>query len=92
MKNKNKKFLKKIIVISIAIYVIYTLIAQQKTLNAYSNEKEKYQEQISKEKEDTNNLKEMEENVTSPEYIENIAREKLGMYLPNEKVFIDIGN
>lgn len=34
----------------------------------------------------------MEENVTSPEYIENIAREKLGMYLPNEKVFIDIGN
>ena len=92
MKNKNKKFLKKIIVISIAIYVIYTLIAQQKTLNAYSNEKEKYQEQISKEKEDTNNLKEMEENVTSPEYIENIAREKLGMYLTNEKVFIDIGN
>ena len=92
MKNKNKKFLKKIIVISIAIYVIYTLISQQKTLNAYSNEKEKYQEQISKEKEDTNNLKEMEENVTSPEYIENIAREKLGMYLPNEKVFIDIGN
>ena len=92
MKNKNKKFLKKVIVISIAIYVIYTLIAQQKTLNAYSNEKEKYQEQISKEKEDTNNLKEMEENVTSPEYIENIAREKLGMYLPNEKVFIDIGN
>ena len=92
MKNKNKKFLKKIIVISIAIYVIYTFIAQQKTLNAYSNEKEKYQEQISKEKEDTNNLKEMEENVTSPEYIENIAREKLGMYLPNEKVFIDIGN
>ena len=59
MKNKNKKFLKKIIVISIAIYVIYTLIAQQKTLSAYSNEKEKYQEQISKEKEDTNNLKEM---------------------------------
>ena len=92
MKNNNKKFLKKIIVISIAIYVIYTLIAQQKTLNAYSNEKEKYQEQISKEKEDTNNLKEMEENVTSPEYIENIAREKLGMYLPNEKGFIDIGN
>ena len=25
------------------------------------------------------------------EYIEEIAREKLGMYLPNEKVYIDIG-
>ena len=28
----------------------------------------------------------------STEYIENMAREKLGMYLPNERVYIDITN
>ena len=36
-------------------------------------------------------LRAMKENVNSTEYIEKIAREKLGMYLPNEKVYIDIG-
>ena len=29
-------------------------------------------------------------NINSEKYIEEIAREKLDMYLPNEKVFIDI--
>ena len=33
----------------------------------------------------------MKENINSPEYIEEIAREKLNMYLPNERVYIDIG-
>ena len=30
------------------------------------------------------------ENVNSSEYIEKVAREKLGMYYPYESVFIDI--
>ena len=30
------------------------------------------------------------ENVNSPEYIEEVAREKLDMYLPNERVYIDM--
>ena len=30
------------------------------------------------------------ENVNSTEYIEEVAREKLDMYLPNERVYIDI--
>ena len=29
------------------------------------------------------------DNINSEEYIEQIAREKLDMYLPNEKVYID---
>ena len=29
-------------------------------------------------------------NINSKEYIEEVAREKLDMYLPNEKVYIDI--
>ena len=31
------------------------------------------------------------ENVNSKEYIEQIAREKLDMYYPNEKIYIDKG-
>ena len=34
----------------------------------------------------------MKDNVNSQEYIEKIAREKLGMYMPNEKVYVDNEN
>ena len=40
---------------------------------------------------DTNSeLQKTKENVNSTEYIEEVAREKLDMYLPNERVYIDI--
>ena len=34
-------------------------------------------------------LKEIKENVSSKEYIEEAAREKLDMYLPNERVYVN---
>ena len=34
-------------------------------------------------------LEEEKQNTNSLEYIEKLAREKLGMYLPNERVYID---
>ena len=44
----------------------------------------------SQEKEKQEELKTTKENINSEEYIEEVAREKLDMYLPNEKVYIDI--
>lgn len=29
----------------------------------------------------------MKDNINSPEYIEQVAREKLDMYLPNERIY-----
>ena len=34
-------------------------------------------------------LEEEKQNINSTEYIEKLAREKLGMYLQNERVYID---
>ena len=34
-------------------------------------------------------LKQKEIDIQSPEYIEQLAREKLGMYLENERVYVD---
>ncbi len=90
MKMSYKKLIKKIILIALAIYIIGIFISQQKTLNAYSKEIKNYENQIEDQQEAQQSLEEMKENVNSPEYIEQIAREKLGMYLPNEKVYIDI--
>lgn len=91
MKNtKSKNFLKKIIFIGIIIYVVYTFLAQQKTLNAYQADQKRYQEQIAVEEEKQEELKSTKNNINSKEYVEEVAREKLDMYLPNERVYIDI--
>lgn len=82
--------LKKILVLMFIIYFLYTIIAQQKTLNSYAQEREKYNDNIETAQEEQNELTEMKENINSDEYIEQIAREKLGMYYPNERVYIDI--
>ncbi len=91
MKNiKTKKLLKKVLIIGIILYVVYTFFVQQKTLNAYQADQERYSEQIAEEKEKQEELKTTKENINSKEYIEEVAREKLDMYLPNERVYIDI--
>ena len=85
-----KKFYKKVLLLIAMCYVVSIFISQQKTLNAYQAEIGKYEEKIVKAEETKDSLVAMKENVNSPEYIEKIAREKLGMYLPNERVYIDI--
>ncbi len=88
MKNKNK-LLKKIVFIAILIYAIITFIKQQKILNTYDEQENNLKTQISEAKEYQDKLNEEKANVNSPEYIEAIAREKLDMYLPNERVYVD---
>lgn len=89
---KIRKPYKKILILFIVIYFVYTLIAQQKTLNAYSIEQRNYSKQIKQEQLNKETLLKTKENVNSTEYIENVAREKLGMYLPNERVYFDAEN
>ena len=87
---KMKNLLKKVLILIFIIYFIYTIISQQKTLNAYAQEKESVNDQIDVAEETQAELMEMKENIYSDEYIEQIAREKLEMYYPNERVYIDI--
>ena len=86
-----KKLYKKVLLVVISIYVICIFVSQQQTLNRYQKEINEYDQKIEKAEETKESLLAMKENVNSPEYIEKIAREKLGMYLPNERVYIDIG-
>ncbi len=89
---KRKNLLRKIIFLIISIYVIYTFFVQQKTLNAYEADGERYSEQIQEAQDKKEDLLETMNNIESDEYIEKIAREKLNMYLPNEKLYMDISN
>lgn len=89
MKNKT---LKRIIFIIICIYAIITFAKQQKILNNYSTQVSNLKTEISEAKEQQEKLTNEKENINSLEYIENLAREKLGMYMPNEKVYVDNEN
>ncbi|MBS5863289.1 MAG: septum formation initiator family protein [Clostridium sp.] len=86
---RNKKILKVIIILIILSYFIYVLIKQQTTLNSYQTEQDYVSSQIQDQQEYKNELADMEANINSDEYIEQIARDKLDMYLPNERVYVD---
>ena len=74
----------------IFIYVSWVFINQQQALNSYETAKEYNENKLEKVKEHQESLMAMKDNINSDEYIERIAREKLDMYLPNEKIYMDI--
>ncbi len=84
-----KAIVKRIIFILLAMYVVYTLISQQKLLNTYAKEGKEYSNQILNENQTQQELSQTLESLNSTEFIEQIARDKLDMYLPNERVYID---
>ena len=88
---KRNKLLKRILILIIAVYTVFTLVNQQKTLNEYGKNSEELNTQIAEAKEKKEKLTEQKDNVNSLEFIEQTAREKLDMYYPNEKVYVDQG-
>lgn len=85
-----KKMYKKIFILIIAIYFVFVLISQQKTLNSYKAATKDYSKQLEQAKQTKKELIDTKKNISSLDYIEEIAREKLDMYLPNEKIYVDI--
>ena len=86
-----KKIYKKLIILLITAYAIFTIINQQKTLNQYSKQTKTLTQEIADETQTKEELAKQKENVDSLEFIEQMAREKLDMYYPNERVYIDPG-
>ena len=87
-----KNILKKVILIIVGIYLVITFIKQQKKINSYNSNIDYLSTKIEEAQDNKAELTAVRENINSPEYIEEIAREKINMYKPNEKVYIDIGS
>ena len=86
-----KKLITILLFVAITTYAVITLINQQITLNRYSEEQAKLTAQIEEENEHKEELIATKDSVNSEEFIEQMAREKLDMYLPTERVYIDAG-
>lgn len=81
--------LKSILVIAFIIYAMTTFINQEKVLSTYKEQEQQVANQIEDAMEYQEELNINKENANSLEYIEQIAREKLNMYYPNEKIYVD---
>ena len=88
---KRRKLYKKLLILLVLIYVIFTLVNQQKVINQYTSNSKELASKIEEQENYKKELVAEKDNVNSKEYIEQMAREKLDMYYPNEKIYVDKG-
>lgn len=81
--------LKNILLIVFVIYAMVTFSNQEKVLSSYKEQEKQVANQIEDAQEYQEKLNISKENANSLEYIEQVAREKLNMYYPNEKIYVD---
>ena len=79
----------KLIFIVLIVYATITIINQQKTLNSYKTTQADLDEQIEEAKNYQEELNINKQNINSLEYVEKVARKKLNMYYPNERIYVD---
>ena len=87
---KRRNWLKIFIILFLAVYASYSLVKQEVEMKKYEKEKASYMEQIDLAKQKQEEYRNYSEYINSEEYIEKIAREKLGMLLPEERIYIEI--
>ncbi len=79
-----------VILVILIIYFAFTFVQQQRKFIVYERDMASYNKQIEDLEKEKEHLVAKQENVNSPEYIEKEARANLDMYMPNERVYIDL--
>lgn len=83
------KVYKPLFTLAVVIYIVYTLVTQQIQMYKYKKDIVSNNQKIEQQKKITEDLTRTKETYQSDEYIEKMAREKLGYVKPGEKVYID---
>jgi len=84
-----KRFLMVCLLIFTLCMFIKVYIHQEKLINDKNNSIKNVENLIEKEKKINEQLKDEKNSINSPEVIERMARDKLGMIRPGEKVYVD---
>ena len=89
--NKRKNTIINVLLISAFLgYFSFKMYEQQRILNSKNRELLQLQEAIAEERRLNEDLLMQKETLYTHEYVERIAREKLGMVKAGEKIFIDV--
>jgi cell division protein FtsL len=89
--NKRKKS-KVALVLTLCVlgYFAYTLSGQEQIIRDKQSQLTSINQKIEDEKSKNAELKKQKDQVNSNEYVEKVAREKLGMVKPDERIFVDV--
>ncbi len=82
----------KLIFIALTLFIVYfaiTFIEQQKIINLKTKQIKDINEKIAEEQRINEELNKSLEIIGSDEYVEKVARERLGMVKSGEKLFVD---
>lgn len=79
-----------IVLVVLVIHSLFISAEQQQIFNTKENDIKEIQAKIQEEKDTKEKLMELEKILDTDEYVEEVAREKLGMVKPGEKVFVDV--
>ena len=90
MNKRKSSILGVLVLVAFIIYFSFIIIEQQKIINNKESALKVIDSKIRKEELVKNDLEKQKEMLNSDEYIERVAREKLGLVKPGEKIFIDI--
>ena len=89
MKEKNDKAKNIVIYLSIFAFVVaISIITQESKKQEIKMQISQYKDELEKLKAEKEDLIEQKEKINTDKYIENVARNKLDMFLPNEKVYV----
>lgn len=90
MSKRKKSGIWMIVAIMLMVYFSWKLIDQQRILNRDRKELAELENKINEELKIEEELNKQKQNLFTDENIEKMAREKLGMVKPGEKVFVDV--
>lgn len=85
----NNKVFKIVVVCIVIIYVAVTIYSQNVAISESRRILENYNEDIKTQEKIAQEIEEEKKKVGTDEYIEKLARDKLGMCKTNEKIFVD---
>jgi len=89
-KGKKKLKLTRVLLIGVFVYFASVFCIQQFRINEYKVQEEYYTNAISEINEEKAEYEALASQSNTAEYIEKVAREKLGLVKPYEKIFMDV--
>ncbi len=78
-----------LLITGLVFYLGGVLITQEKELRNIKDETKQYQALLDEANMKTEELREIKSRINTDEYIEEYAREKLGLVMPYEIIFVD---
>lgn len=92
MKTKKAGLLTKLVVLALLIYLSITLLDLRGQIRDAEAERDARQQEVDQQMQSNLALSSMLEKSDDPEALEDLARDRLGLVEPGEKVFYDVGD